>query len=193
MSKAAHQLAQGSLANDHALVVSKSQSLKTRTGFEFSVRSVGPLDEPALARLFKHVGKDDMQFRFLSAMTEPGHETLRKMIDVDHDRKEDYLAFAADGETIIASAMVVADSANECAEVAIAIHRNYKHKGVGWTFLKYVAEQEKRKGVRKLQSIENRENHAVIDLEREMGFKAKSYPGDATLILLEFDLTEINA
>jgi L-amino acid N-acyltransferase YncA len=183
-------IAQPALANDHVPVVSKSTPLKTRNGFEFSVRPVEPFDEPALARLFNHVGENDMRFRFLSPMKTPGHEALKNMIDVDHNRKEDYLAIAPDGETIIASAVVAADAANENAEVAIAMHRDYKHKGVGWTFLDYVIGQEKRKGVRKLRSIESRENHEVIALERQMGFKASSYPGDASLMLLEFDLID---
>jgi N-acetylglutamate synthase-like GNAT family acetyltransferase len=170
--------------------VTSSVFLKTRSGFEFSVRPVEPFDEPALARLFTHVGENDMRFRFLSPMKAPGHETLKNMIDVDHDRKEDYLAIAPDGETIIASALVAADAANENAEVAIAMHCDYKHKGVGWTFLDYVIGQEKRKGVRKLRSIESRDNHEVIALEQQMGFKASSYPGDASLMLLEFDLTD---
>jgi hypothetical protein len=60
---------------------------------------------------------------------------------------------------------------------------------MSWTFLKYVIEQARQNGIRKLQSIESRENHAAIELEKEMGFSARSYPGDATLMLLEFDLT----
>jgi GNAT superfamily N-acetyltransferase len=178
MSNSVSQPTSRSVANDHAVAVSKTTGLKTRTGFEFSVRSVDPFDEPALARLFSHLAEDDMRFRFLSAMKTPGHETLKNLVDVDHDRKEDYLAIAPDGKTIIASAVVA------------AMHRDFKRKGVGWTFLEYVAAQEKAKGVRTLQSIETRENHEAIELERQMGFKATSYPGDASLILLELDLTQ---
>lgn len=175
-------------AESHVPSVSDLVFLITRTGFEFAARPVMPFDEPALAALFSHVDKDDIRFRFLSPR-KPGHEMFKELIDVDHDRKESYLAIAPDGKTVIANAVVAADTANECAEVAIAMHGEYKGKGVGWTLLKYIAEQEKRKGVKKLQSIESRENHKAIELEREMGFKATSCPGDATLILLEFDLT----
>lgn len=165
--------------------------LVTRTGFEFAVRAVGPFDEPALAELFSHVEKDDMRFRFLSPR-KPTHDMLKELIDVDHDRKESYIAVAPDGYTVIANAVVAADTANECAEVAIAMHRDYKGKGIGWALLRYIVQEEKRKGVKKLQSIETRENHQAIELEREMGFKASSYPGDSTLMLLEFDLTHNN-
>ncbi len=175
-------------AETHVPSIADLVFLITRTGFEFAVRPVVPFDEPLLAALFSEVDKDDIRFRFLSPC-KPGHEMFKELIDVDHDRKESYLAIGPDGKTVIANAVVAADTANECAEVAIAMHREYKGKGVGWTLLKYIAEQEKRKGVKKLQSIEFRENHETIGLEREMGFKASSYPGDGSLVLLEFDLT----
>jgi GNAT superfamily N-acetyltransferase len=173
----------------HVPSIADLRFLITRTGFEFAVRAVGPFDEPALADLFSHVDKDDMRFRFLSPR-KPSHEMLKEMLDVDHDRKESYIAVAPDSHTVIANAVVAADTTNERAEVAIAMHRDYKGKGVGWALLRYIAEQETRKGVKTLQSIENRENHQAIELEREMGFKASSYQGDATLMLLELDLTQ---
>ena len=40
------------------------------------------------------------------------------------------------------------------------------------------------KGVKVLESIENRENHEAIELEREQGFVAESFPDDASLVLI---------
>ncbi len=85
--------------------------------------------------------------------------------------------------------MVGANDDKSEAEVAIVVRSDYKHRGMSWTFLKYVIEQARQSGIKKLQSIESRQNHAAIELEKEMGFSARSCPGDATLMLLEFDLT----
>jgi hypothetical protein len=40
------------------------------------------------------------------------------------------------------------------------------------------------RGIGTLESIEFRDNGEAIGLEREMGFTAAPYPGDATLVLL---------
>ncbi len=173
----------------HNLIVSKSIPMTTRTGFEFHVRPVAPSDEEALAEFFKHVTRDDLRFRFLSPIPEVGKELLSYLINVDHDHKEDFLALDIDDKTIIASAMIGANEDKSVAEVAIVVRSDYKHRGMSWTFLEYVISEARRSGIKKLQSIESRENHAAIELEREMGFTAKSYPGDATLMLLEFDLS----
>lgn len=172
----------------HDLIVSKSIPLTTRSGFEFHVRPVDPADKPALAEFFTHVSRDDLRFRFLSPIPEVRESLLKELVEVDHDHKEDFIALDIDDKTIIASAMIGMNDDKSEAEVAIVVRSDYKHRGMSWTFLNYVIEEARRSGVRKLQSIESRENHAAIELEKEMGFTARSYPGDATLMLLEFDL-----
>lgn len=159
--------------------------LTTRTGFRFHVRPVDARDEPALAEFFTHVTLDDLRFRFLTGLNNVGHYRLAAMIDVDHRQKENFLAFAADGTTMIATAMLACDAAMAIGEVAISIRSDHKGRGVSWELLEYVARFAEAMGVQTLQSIESHENHAAIELERDMGFTARSYPGDATLVLVE--------
>lgn len=176
------------ISPDHAVIVSTSIPLTTRTGFEFHVRPVEPSDKEALGEFFTHVSQDDLLFRFLSPIPEVRSSLLDDLVNVDHDHKEDYLAFDIDDKTIIASAMLGANDDKSEAEVAIVVRNDYKHRGMSWTFLKYVIEQARQNGIKKLQSIESRQHHAAIELEKEMGFSARSFPGDSTLMLLEFDL-----
>src|SRR5688572_15595233 len=111
--------------------------LTTWSGFAFTVRPAGPDDEAALAELFTRVSRDDRRFRFLSGVDTVGHDFLRRLTEVDHEKTEDFLAF--DGDTLIATAMLAADPAMERAEVAISIHADYKNRGLGWTLLDHVA------------------------------------------------------
>jgi len=173
----------------HGVIPSNSIPLTTRSGFEFHVRPVEPSDKEALAEFFTHVSKDDLRFRFLSAFQEVPGSLLQTLVNVDHDSKEDYLAFDIDDKTIIASAMIGANDDKSEAEVAIAVRSDYKNRGMSWTFLKYVIEEARRNGIKKLESLESRQNHAAIELEKEMGFTARTCPGDSALVLLEFDLT----
>lgn len=173
---------------DHAVTVSNNMPLTTRTGFEFHVRPVEPSDKEALAEFFTHVSQDDLLFRFLSPIPEVRSSLLDDLVNVDHHHKEDYLAFDIDDKTIVASAMVGANDDKSEAEVAIVVRSDYKNRGMSWSFLKYVIERARQSGIKKLQSIESRQHHAAIELEKEMGFSARSFPGDSTLLLLEFNL-----
>ncbi|MCC6205277.1 MAG: GNAT family N-acetyltransferase [Hyphomicrobiales bacterium] len=161
-----------------------SYDVITRAGINMHVRPVRPQDEPALAEFFHHVSPEDLRFRFLAGVRELSHDRLAAMTNVDHQRSENFLAFAEDGETIIATAMLACDDTLERGEVAISVRADFKHKGVAWELLRHVARFAEAKGVKVLESIENRENHEAIELEREQGFVAESFPDDASLVLI---------
>ena len=160
------------------------RSLVTRSGYRFAVRPAQEGDEAALEMFFAHVSPEDLRFRFLAAVSHVPQQTIETMTHLDHRTSENFLAVDADG-TVVASAMLAADDALERAEVALSIHGSYKGRGIGWTLLEYVAAEAKRRGVKKLQCIESRDNHAAIELEREMGFTARGFDGDPGLILVE--------
>ena len=166
-----------------------SQTLTTRTGFRFQVRPASPADDAVVAEFFAHVSREDLRFRFLSAISVVGASQIAGLTHVDHHLTENFLAFTADGATMIATAMLACDAAFDRGEVAIAIRSDQKNEGVGWELLAYVARHAEAIGVRTLESIESRDNHAAIELERDMGFTAAPYPGDPTLVLVSRSLT----
>lgn len=162
-----------------------SRELTTHTGFQFNVRPAKASDEAALGAFFSHVSVEDLRFRFLTGLKTVGHDRLVAMTAIDHRKTENFLAFV-DGEAeIIATAMLACDDAMEIGEVAIAIRSDYKGKGISWDLLAHIAAYAKAKGLTTIQSIESRDNHAAIDMERQMGFVASPYPDDPVLVLVQ--------
>jgi GNAT superfamily N-acetyltransferase len=86
---------------------------------------------------------------------------------------------------IVATAMLACTDDMSKGEVAIAVLPQYKKKGLSWELLEHVARFAEAKGVKTLEAVESRDHHAAIEMEREMGFTATSYPGDATLVLVQ--------
>ena len=167
-----------------------ARELTTRTGFCFNVRPASPSDELALGAFFTHVSREDLRFRFLTGLKEVGHDRLMAMTTIDHRQTENFLAFV-DGEVeIIATAMLACNDAMTTGDVAIAIRQDYKGKGVSWALLAHVAAFAEARGLTTLQSIESRDHHAAIDMEREMGFVAVPYPDDPTLVLVQRKLNQ---
>lgn len=158
-------------------------TLRTRSGIILEVRPAEPSDEPALERMFEAVSPEDRRFRFLSAPDHVGKTQLEPLTHVDHSRTENFLAF--EGGTLVATAMLACNAEMDRGEVAISIREDRKGHGIGWTLLEHVAREAKRRGVKVLQSIESRNNHQAIELEREMGFTAHTLEEDPTLVLLE--------
>ena len=162
-----------------------NSELTTHSGFKFHVRTARPADEAALHEFFKHVTPEDLRFRFLTSVKEVGHDRLTQMTEVDHRQTESFIAFEHEDGPIIATAMLACDAGLETGEVAVSIRAGYKNRGIGWELLRHVTRYAEAKGVTRLQSLEDRSNASAIQLEREMGFTSRAYPGDSTLVLLE--------
>jgi GNAT superfamily N-acetyltransferase len=160
-----------------------SSEIKTHTGFRFHIRPTRTGDEVDLADFFTHVTKEDLRFRFFAGISEVGKERIAALIAVDQFTQS-FVAYADKGTPLIATAMLACDANFERAEVAITIRDDYKHKGVSWELLAYLANIAEAKGIRLLESIESRENHAALDLERDMGFSAEVDPDDTTLVIV---------
>jgi GNAT superfamily N-acetyltransferase len=159
------------------------------TGFSFDVRPADEADEIALAEFFAEVTKEDLRFRFLSAVQKVGDAQLTLLTHSDHRHTENFLALDAGVGCVLASAMLAADDDFNKAEVAIVIRKDFKNRGIGWRLLNHVSQRAAALGVKTLQAIESQDNHAAIEVERDQGFKAREYPGDPTLLILEKDLT----
>jgi len=162
--------------------------LETKTGFRVSVRPADASDDAALSSFFEHVSRDDLRFRFLSPIAKVSPGQIAAMTHVDHRQTEDFMVLVAGGQDVIANAMLAADKSFETAEVAIAVHSDFKGKGIEQALLEHVTRCAKERGIKRLQSIENRENHCAIELERKLGFTARGIEGDPMLVLLEASL-----
>lgn len=153
--------------------------LVTRSGLKIHVRPVRPDDEDALTQFFHHVSPEDLRFRFLTAAREVGRRQIVAMTQVDYRRTMNFLAFAEDG-TLIASAMLASDPDHVRAELAISIHAGFRNRGVSWTLVEHVMRYAASEGIETVESIESRENHAALALEREAGFMVVPTPGSST-------------
>ncbi|MEZ5697358.1 MAG: GNAT family N-acetyltransferase [Sphingomonadaceae bacterium] len=160
------------------------QIVRTRTGLGLAVRAASPEDEAVMQAFYDQVSEDDRRFRFFSAQGNVGHEQLAPMLETDHFRRETFLAFRGDNGELVAVAMLACDNPMEVAEVAISVRADYRGRGIGWSLLDLLAHEAQRRGVREVIAIEDRENHAAIELEREKGFVPRGFDGDPQLVVL---------
>jgi acetyltransferase len=162
--------------------------LVARGGYRFHVRPATPADQDALAELFSHVDKDDLRFRFLSSAKTVAPAQLKALVTVDHLRTENFLAIEPGTGLIMATAMLAADEPLTNAEVAIAIRSDFKRRGISWALLDHVARYAAAKGFQTLESVESRDNHEAIKMEREKGWVESAYDGDSSLVVLRLSL-----
>lgn len=153
----------------------------TRSGFGFNVRPAIESDDAILAEFFEHVTPEDLRFRYLSTVPHVTPAQLHALTHVDHRGTDSFLAFDGDG-TLIATAVLGCDASLRRGEVAIVVRADHKARGIGWELLHHVADIAASRGVETIESIESRENHAAIEVERDSGFVAHAVDDDPTVI-----------
>lgn len=159
--------------------------LETRDGVVLAVRAAYAEDADTLEAFFDDVSDDDRRFRFLTAIRHVGHDQIVPLTHVDHWRTESWIAFDKATGAPVASAMLACDGRMDTGEIAVSIHKDYRNRGLGWSLLDLLATEAKRRGLKRVISIEDRDNHAAIELEREKGFEAHGVDGDPHLVMLE--------
>ncbi|MAX00048.1 MAG: GNAT family N-acetyltransferase [Sphingomonas sp.] len=160
------------------------QQVTTSGGVRLTVRAAEKDDSALLDEFFEHVSPEDLRFRFLSSVRKVGADQIAAMTDIDHRQTENLLGFEEKSGRLVATAMLACDAAMERGEVAVVLDRDFKARGIGWEMLRLITEAAAERGVKRVESIESRENHAALNLEHEMGFELESYPGDSTLMLV---------
>lgn len=133
-----------------------------------SIRHATPQDEAIVAGFFTHVTPKDIRFRFLSGMI-LSHERLAAMISVDHPRVVNFLAFAPN-EPLLTVAMLAAGEDAQRGEIALTIRNDFKHQGISWEMVAHISRYAERHNFKSIESLESRENHAAIELDRDMEF-----------------------
>ena len=146
------------------------ERLITRTGARLEVRAARPEDERPLAAFFARVTPEDMRFRFLSTLGTPGHDQLLALIETPSADGESLIAWGEDG-AVAATAVLAGDETGERAEAAILLRGDLKGQGIGWTLLERLVAEAQARGYAVIESLEDRANHAAIQVENDMGFQ----------------------
>lgn len=160
-------------------------TLPTRSGIDLDVRPATEDDTASLVDFFDRVTAEDRRFRFLAATDHVGPVLLEPLVHTDHFRTESWIGINRASGQVVASGLLACDGPLDTGEIAISVCGNHRGKGIGWAMLDYLASQAKARGCRRAISIESRDNHAAIDLEREKGFRPEPFDGDAGLVVLE--------
>lgn len=161
------------------------RELVTREGLVLDVRPAFAEDDDLLEAFFDKVSAEDRRFRFLAASQHVGHDQIVPLTHVDHWRTESFLAFDRASGALIATAMLACDARMDTGEIAVSVRSDFRGRGAGWTMLDLLSEEARKRGLKRVISIEDRDNHAAIELEREKGFEAHGMDGDPHLVMLE--------
>jgi len=165
------------------------QSLEERVqwrGSALILRPIRPEDSEAHLRFFSALDPVDVRFRMFMHMRELQPSQLARMTQIDYDREMAFIAVRpcedANDETL-GVVRAVADPDNINAEFAIIIRSDLKGLGLGQMLMTKLIAYFRQRGTKMIVGEALSDNHAVIELTKNLGFDIHSQPGTGTVEL----------
>lgn len=160
-----------------------SAQIRTRGGIALEIRLARDNDRQAILKFLEAVTPVDLRFRFLSAV-KPSDDLAGMLAEVDHQSREDLVAFDPGDDSVAATAMIARGDGDDVAEVAVLVRSDLKSQGIGWEMLRNACDYARAKGYKLAECVESSSNRRAIALEREQGFSARVHEDDAQLTIL---------
>ncbi len=147
-----------------------------------NLRPVRPEDEPLLQDLATHMSPEDLRLRFFTTMKGLSHQLAARLVQIDYDREIALLALAAADGAALGVARFVADPDKYRAEYAVAVRTDWQGRGLGYLLMARLIEVARSRGVGELFGEVLRENAAMLQMCRALGFAVRTDPDDPALM-----------
>jgi acetyltransferase len=153
---------------------------RLRDGTAVELRPLRPEDEPLLHDLAAHMSAKDLRLRFFTPVRGLTHAVAARLSQLDYDRE---LAMLAECDGVALGVVhFFADPDNRRAEYAIGVRSDWQGRGIGYLLMSRIIEIARQRGIGELVGEVLRENAAMLQMCRELGFTIARDPSDPALI-----------
>ena len=160
------------------------ETITLANGREFLLRPVLPEDEPSLQALVLRMSPEDLHLRFFQPIRELSHRMAAALTQIDYHRE---MALAAVGPGLPGQAEMYgivnlsADPNNDRAEYSIIIDRALMRLGLGNLLMRRIIDYARARGIQEIHGEVLKENQAMLQLDRALGFTIHNDPEDPGL------------
>ncbi|MBX3499972.1 MAG: bifunctional acetate--CoA ligase family protein/GNAT family N-acetyltransferase [Alphaproteobacteria bacterium] len=153
----------------------------------FLLRPIRPEDEGALQTFGRRLDREDIRMRFFAPLAHLTHELAARLTQIDYDRQMAFVALGGEGE-IWGVVRLSADPDNVGAEFAIIVRSDLKGSGLGRLLMARIIGYARQRGLARLEGLVLRENDAMLDFSRRLGFVIAGVADDPTVVRVMLDL-----
>ena len=162
---------------------------RTKRGMAYAVRPIRPEDEAAIVRMLQASSQDDVRLRFFDPRSDFSHAFAARLTQVDYDREMAFVALADGSDEISGVVRLIADPDGEAGEFAVMVRSDLKGVGLGSLLMSEILAYAGKSGIVRVHGEVLRENTQMLKMVKRIGFSARSKPDDASVVLVETELT----
>ena len=147
-------------------------------------------EDAALERAFtERLSPTSRQYRFLGQM-KIDDDMIRRLTDIDYRRDMAYIALhheAGATQEIGVSRFCLAADGTSC-ECAVVVDDAWQGRGLGHLLMRHLIEVARRRGIKRMFSIDLAGNHEMRKLAASLGFYARTDPDNPGEVTYTLDL-----
>ena len=153
-------------------------------GRRVEIRPIRPGDAAELRRAMSTADSATLHARFLGS---PPHDdaTIRRLVEVDYFSRLALVAFASDG-TGVGVARYEGEPGSPTAEVAVAVHADWRRVGLGSLLLRQLGEAALARGITRFTAITQAENRPALSVLNASGlpFTLEIHEATSEIVML---------
>ncbi len=158
-------------------------------GEKILFRPAKPVDERRIQEHFYKLEKVDVVSRFFHEKTRFVRQEVQGMFQVDYIHNMTMIALVGESgfEKVVGVGSYYFESADNMAEVAFSVSKEYQGKGLGKILIRKLAEAARENGILGLFAVTVPGNKNMIKLFRKLPYKVRSVLGDDLMLSCRFD------
>ena len=177
----------------HGIYPIKMEETRKIDGELITIRPAKPVDERRIQEHFYNQDKNDIYSRYFKARTRFVRDDMESMYQIDYIK--DLTLLAVVGEfgfgRVVAVGEYLLDQANNIAEVAFSVSKDWQGKALGKILMQKLSEAARENGIAGLMAYTLPRNRGMVRLFKTLPYKVSTiYDGDVIELSCRFDELE---
>ena len=177
----------------HGIYPIKMEETRKIDGELITIRPAKPVDERRIQEHFYNQDKNDIYSRYFKARTRFVRDDMESMYQIDYIK--DLTLLAVVGEfgfgRVVAVGEYLLDQANNIAEVAFSVSKDWQGKALGKILMQKLSEAARENGIAGLMAYTLPRNRGMVRLFKTLPYKVSTiYDGDVIELNCRFDELE---
>jgi acyl-CoA hydrolase/GNAT superfamily N-acetyltransferase len=169
----------------HGIYPVKLEETKEINGKAVVIRPAKPVDERRIQEHFYNLDKSDIVARFFHAKTSFVRDEIEGVSQIDYIKNLTLVAVVGEFGfgRVVGIAEYLLDPANNMAEIAFSISKEFQGQGLGKILMKKLSLAARENGIAGLYAYTSPQNQGMIKLFNTVAYKVKTRFEDEMLVL----------